>query len=200
MPAARPDSLGPALASLTLRVDVLRNTWPDLVDPDRQLIDLRSAIQATVSDVRRIVEGLRPPPLDELGLVGALEQLAARMTGGDDVTVEVTAAPLPPLAAAIEVAVFRVVQEALTNARRHSGATRITVDVTATDDQLRARIRDDGAGTVRPRPGGVGLVSMRERAVELGGILHLDSRRGHGTVVELRLPLVGEAPKGEERP
>lgn len=183
------DGLGPALASLTLRVDVLRNTWPDLGDPDADLVELRSAIQATVSDVRRIVEGLRPAPLDELGLVGALEQLAVRTVAGDDVTINVVVGPLPPLAAAVEVAVFRVVQEALTNVHRHAGAGRVTVEATATGDRLRVEVRDDGAGTVHPRPGGVGLVSMRERAVELGGSLDTESSRGHGTVVRLQLPL-----------
>jgi signal transduction histidine kinase len=183
------DGLGPALASLTLRVDVLRNTWPDLGDPDSDLVELRSAIQATVSDVRRIVEGLRPAPLDELGLVGALEQLAVRTVSGDDVTINVVVGPLPPLAAAVEVAVFRVVQEALTNVHRHAGAARVTVEATATGGLLRVEVRDDGAGTVHPRPGGVGLVSMRERAAELGGSLDTESRRGHGTVVRLQLPL-----------
>jgi signal transduction histidine kinase len=186
------DGLGPALASLTLRVDVLRNTWPDLDDPDADLVELRSAIQATVSDVRRIVEGLRPAPLDELGLVGALEQLAARTVAGDDVAIDVVVGPLPPLAAAVEVAVFRVVQEALTNVQRHSGAARVTVEATVTGDLLRVEVRDDGAGTVHPRPGGVGLVSMRERAAELGGSLDTESRRGHGTVVRLQLPLGGQ--------
>jgi two-component system, NarL family, sensor kinase len=171
---------------------VLRNTWRDLDDPDADLVELRSAIQATVSDVRRIVEGLRPAPLDELGLVGALEQLAARTVAGDDVAIDVVVGSLPPLAAAVEVAVFRVVQEALTNVQRHAGATRVTVEVTVTGDLLRVEVRDDGAGTLHPRPGGVGLVGMRERAAELGGCLDTESRRGHGTVVRLQLPLRGQ--------
>jgi signal transduction histidine kinase len=186
----RHDGLGPALASLTLRVDVLRNTWPELDDPDADLVELRSAIQGTVSDVRRIVEGLRPAPLDELGLVGALEQLATtRTVARDDVTVDVVVGPLPPLAAAVEVAVFRVVQEALTNIHRHAGAARVTVEATVTGDLLRVEVREDGAGTVHPRPGGLGLVSMRERAAELGGSLDTESSPGHGTVIRLQLPL-----------
>ncbi|MBO0979169.1 sensor histidine kinase [Microbacterium sp. SD291] len=191
------DSLGPALASLTLRVDVLRNTWPGLVDPDPQLIELRSAIQATIFDVRRIVEGLRPPPLDELGLAGALEQLAARSEHADDAMVEVRVDPLPRLDAAVEVAVFRVVQEAQGNARRHSGAARVTIEVGSIGDRLCVRVRDDGVGTVRPRRGGVGLTSMRERAIELGGSLDIDSSQGYGTVVELQLPL-GRQPSATE--
>jgi signal transduction histidine kinase len=186
------DGLGSALASLTLRVDVLRNTWPDLDDPDRDLVELRSAIQATVSDVRRIVEGLRPAPLDELGLVGALEQLAMRTAVGDSAAINVVVGALPPLDAAVEVAVFRVVQEALTNVRRHSGAARVTVEATVSGDLLRVEIRDDGSGAVHARPGGVGLVSMRERATELGGTLDTESRPGHGNVIRLQLPLQSE--------
>jgi signal transduction histidine kinase len=186
------DGLGSALASLTLRVDVLRNTWPDLDDPDSDLVELRSAIQATVSDVRRIVEGLRPAPLDELGLVGALEQLAMRTAVGDSAAINVVVGALPPLDAAVEVAVFRVVQEALTNVRRHSGAARVTVEATVSGDLLRVEIRDDGSGAVHARPGGVGLVSMRERATELGGTLDTESRPGHGNVIRLQLPLQSE--------
>ena len=77
------DGLGPALAALTLHVDALRNRL-DVPEVDAELLNLRSGIQGTVSDVRRIVEGLRPPALDELGLAGALEQLADRLTAGTD--------------------------------------------------------------------------------------------------------------------
>jgi signal transduction histidine kinase len=186
------DGLGPALASLTLKVDELRNRWPGLDDPDAELLGLRSAIQATVADVRRIVEGLRPAPLDELGLAGALEQLALR--GARHLEFDVTVRPLPTLPAAVEVAVFRVVQEALSNAHQHAHAGHVAVELEAVGDRLRAEVRDDGVGTVSPRPGGVGLSSMRERAEELGGLLTVRGRPGHGTVVRLELPLSSRAP------
>ena len=186
------DGLGPALASLTLKVDELRNRWPTLADPDNELVRLRSAIQAAVSDVRRIVEGLRPAPLDELGLAGALEQLTLR--GSPDLEVDIDVRPLPPLPAAVEVAVFRIVEEALLNARRHARAGHVAVALAAHGDCVQAEVRDDGVGTVSARPGGVGLSSMRERAEELGGRLTICGQPGTGTIVRLQLPLVAGAP------
>jgi signal transduction histidine kinase len=181
------DGLGPALASLTLKVDELRNRWPTLADPDSELVQLRSAIQTAVSDVRRIVEGLRPAPLDELGLAEALEQLTMR--GSYDLRVDIDVRPLPPLPAAVEVAVFRVVEEALLNARRHARAGQVAVAVDAQGGFVHVEVRDDGVGTVSARPGGVGLSSMRERAEELGGQFTICGQPGSGTTVRLELPL-----------
>lgn len=187
------DGLGPALAGLTLHVDALRNRIRlEDTDPDAELVRLRSAIADTVLDVRRIVEGLRPPALDDLGLEGALEQVADRL--GNAVHVDLDVEPLPPLPAAVEVAVYRVVAEALANVARHSGTTRATVRVSAQPGAVRAEIVDDGHGGAEPRDGGVGLGSMRERAEELGGTLTVDSRAGAGTRVHLHLPVEAARP------
>jgi signal transduction histidine kinase len=185
------DGLGPALAGLTLKVDTVRNILaqgdPDV---DAQLLQLRAGIQATVLDVRRVVEGLRPPALDELGLPGAVDELAQRLSDQEHLRIEThTPAVIPPLAAAIEVAAYRVAQEALTNAVRHSGATQCTVDVEALDGELRVRVRDNGSGLVKARSGGLGLAGMRERASEIGGKLLLSAQPGCGTTVTLYLPL-----------
>ena len=180
------DGLGPELASLTLRVDDLRNRWHTLEDPDARLVELRDAIQSSVVGVRRIVEGLRPAQL-EMGLAAAVEHSALRIAGGQDV--DVTVEPLPPLPAAVEVAVFRVVNEALANACRHAGATRVSVSVRAVGNRLLAEVGDDGVGTLSPRPEGVGLQSMHDRAEELGGRVEIDARPGEGTCVRLDLPI-----------
>lgn len=182
------DGLGPTLASLTLNVDELRNRWPQLSDPDAELLTLRSSIQTAVREVRRIVEGLHPAPLDQLGLAGALEQLASA-TGPSDTDVAVLVKDLPPLPAAVEVATFRMVQEALTNALRHAHADHVTVTLEAVGGHLSAQVEDDGTGTLTPRAGGVGLTSMRERAEELGGTLSLHSDPSRGTTVRIELPL-----------
>lgn len=207
------DGLGPALAGLTLQVDTLRNrlACASVVDPDAELVRLRSGIQATVLEVRRIVEGLRPPALDELGLDGAVRLLADRVSAGTDLEVEVRTdsdpgGPTPASAAAgaprvvrqipaaCEVAAYRVAQEALTNVLRHADAARATVTVEVEGDSLVVQVVDDGVGGARPRPGGVGLESMRERAQEVGGDLGLRSPPGGGTTVTLRLPLRGPGP------
>ncbi len=186
------DGLGPALASLTLQVDTIRNQiGVEGIDLDAQLVDLRSAIRAAVTDVRRIVEGLRPPALDELGLTGALEQLVSR-TLGPRTVVHLDIEPLPHLPAAVEVAVLRVSQEALTNVVQHAHASNATVQVLHGRGMLRVLIRDDGDGGAKPRVGGVGLGSMSERATELGGTLDVHSVPGRGTTVHLHLPLAVE--------
>jgi signal transduction histidine kinase len=94
----------------------------------------------------------------------------------------------------VEVAVYRVVAEALANVARHSGTTRATVRVSAQPGAVRAEIVDDGHGGAEPRDGGVGLGSMRERAEELGGTLAVDSRAGAGTHVHLHLPVEAARP------
>jgi signal transduction histidine kinase len=179
------DGLGPALAGLMLRVDTLRN---QLRLPEHQgLLQLRADIQATLVDVRRIVEGLRPPALDELGLPGALDQLAGRLSqdGRLAIEVSVTGRALP---AAVEVAAYRIVQEALTNTVRHANAAHVSVSLQASDGALDVSVADDGVGTQEPRVDGIGLRSMRERAEEIGGSLRCEPVAGKGTTVIARLP------------
>ena len=187
------DGLGPALASLTLQIDTLRNSiGREAVDPDTELLRLRSAVQATVVDVRRLVEGLRPPAIDELGLTGAVEQLADGLAAhGLQVAVDVP--PLPPMPAAVEVAVFRIVQEALTNVAHHSAGSRVAVRVRLDDHGVELEVSDDGSGCAAPRSGGIGLGSMRERAEGLSGSLVVDSVPGRGTTIRARLPMQHDA-------
>ncbi len=190
------DGLGPALAGLSFGVDTLRNRLAARdqaapVDPDAELTRLRDGIAACVVDVRRIVEGLRPPDLDELGLAGALDQLVSRFGAEAGVTVDVAVAPLPPVPAAVEVAAYRVAQEALTNVVRHARAGHARVQVAVDGDRLVLEVHDDGRGAAMPRPGGVGLGSMHERAAELGGTVTVASSEGAGTLVRALLPLAG---------
>ncbi len=180
------DGLGPALASVAWQAESAR----ELVhaDPAEAAQLLESTIEQTqsaLSDIRRLVYGLRPPALDELGLVGALEH-AVRPQQMD---VNIEAPPsLPPLPAAVEVAAYRIVQEALKNAMEHGRAEHCVVSL-ALDGNLCLTIRDDGQGLPEVVTPGVGLVSMRERAEELGGAFVIFSRQVGGTQVEVRLPL-----------
>ncbi len=183
------DGLGPALAGLTLEVDALRNRLDEhaAATAGAGLLGLRAGIQATVLDVRKIVEGLRPPALDDLGLPDAVRSLARRLAG--DVHVTVAADELPRLPAASEVAAYRIVQEALTNVVRHARATRATVCLAVGSEGLTVEVRDDGTGRLEPRPDGVGLVSMRERAEEIGGSFAVTTAEGRGTTVRAVLPV-----------
>ena len=191
------DGLGPELAALTLRVDALRNQArsPGL-DLDAELVHLRTGIQVAVADVRRVVEGLRPPAVDDLGLGTAIEQLAARIVVGPRLTLDVSS--LPELPAAVEAVVFRVAQEALTNAVRHADACTVHVRLQTVKGAIFLEVGDDGRGAVAARPGGVGLTSMRERADEIGGRLDVQSTPAAGTIVRLEAPLPSTASRRHE--
>ncbi|NPC43259.1 sensor histidine kinase [Nocardioides sp. zg-1230] len=186
------DGLGPSLASLAMRLEAATDLIED--DPE-QAADLvgRLSDQARegIGEVRRLVEGLRPPALDQLGLVSALRHRAAEHGAGVGTvpwTVE-AADDIEPLPAAVEVAAYRIVVEAVTNAQRHSGADRCVVRLSRDAGDLRIEVSDTGSGLAADRRPGVGLSSMRERAEELGGTFEAGDRPGGGTVVRVRLPL-----------
>jgi signal transduction histidine kinase len=185
------DGLGPTLAGAVLTIDAARRVL--VSDPkaaDALLDGAAASVEGTVADVRRVVYGLRPPALDQLGLGGALRQQATTLSAGDpQLTCHVDAPdPMPPLPAAVEVAAFRIAQEALTNVARHAGARRAAVTITV-DDGLALEVRDDGCGLPEHHRNGVGLTSMRERATELGGSFALTGAPGGGTLLRVYLPL-----------
>ena len=186
------DGLGPQLASLTLTIAAARELLRHDTDgADRLLQELTIHTQAAISDIRRVVYDLRPPALDDLGLVLALrEQEAHYSHAGLQITID---APkhLPPLPAAVEVATYRIVQEALTNVVRHAQARTCAVRLTWCD-ALDLEIRDDGIGLPPGVRAGVGLMSMRERTAELGGTCQIESIPGQGTCIHARLPLQQE--------
>jgi signal transduction histidine kinase len=135
-----------------------------------------------------VAHALRPPTLDDLGLAGALRDAASRYAGtGVEVQVEVPDT-LPPLPAAVEVAAYRIAQEALTNVARHARSRRCVVTLSV-NELLELTVSDDGIGIPASRRAGVGLVSMRERAEELGGSCAVEPMPGGGTRVAARLPL-----------
>jgi signal transduction histidine kinase len=183
------DGLGPQLASLTLTLAAARELLRHDVDAaDRLLGELARHTQAAVADIRRVVYDLRPPALDDLGLVLALrEQAATYHQAGLRITID---APdrLPALPAAVEVAAYRIVQEALTNVVRHAKARTCTVRFTLCD-ALDIEIKDDGVGLPSGNRAGVGLASLRERTAELGGTCEIQSAPGGGTCIHARLPL-----------
>ena len=165
---------------------------PALTERARRLRDL---MQSTVGDVRRVVDELRPPALDELGIVGALrEQVSSYvLEGGPGVSVRplvevLVARELPLLPAAVEVAAYRIASEAVANVVRHAEATRCTLTLSVAEGWMLVEIRDDGVGISSSSVPHVGLFSMNERAEELGGRLTITSI-GEGTSVLASLPL-----------
>jgi signal transduction histidine kinase len=183
------DGLGPTLAGLGLKLDAARNLLGQDPRADAVLADLAERTQAAVGDIRRLVYALRPPALDEFGLVAAIREHAAQYETADGVRVVVTAPDaLPSLPAAVEVAAFRIAMEALTNVVRHAHAHTCHVHLELAD-ALHLEITDDGIGLPDPVRIGVGLTSMRERAAELGGECRIQSNPEGGTRVAARLPV-----------
>lgn len=182
------DGLGPTLASLTLKIDNARNELArDPGTADRLLAETKALIQETLKDIRRLVYELRPPALDELGLVKAIHAFVDQQKLDTLQVVISSDSELPVLPAAVEVAAFRIALEAITNVIRHAQATRALVRLFSQNDALIIEIRDNGTGLPEPLPAGVGITSMRERAEELGGQLVINSQ-GTGTYLRADLP------------
>ncbi|MEU4427224.1 GAF domain-containing sensor histidine kinase [Actinoplanes sp. NPDC024001] len=184
------DGLGPTLGGVALRIDTARNlAVKNPAEADRLLKQAREDAGSAVADVRRLVHDLRPPALDDVGLLGAVRQQASRLRApGLTVTVD-GGEGLDQLPAAVEVAAYRIASEALANVARHAAATTCRVRLDATGGELIVEITDDGVGIASGTPTGVGLVSLRERAAELGGECRIECPGDRGTVVRARLPM-----------
>ncbi len=213
------DGLGPTLAAVGMKLEVIRAVMSD--DPaaaEAFLGELIATHQTIIVDLRRLVDGLRPPALDQLGLAAAVAQHARSLDvpgaalGAcddiDDVTgahsaprpmrpVEfvIDAAPdLEPLPAAVEIAAYRICLEAMTNVVRHAAASTCTVRIWRKDAAVWVTISDDGVGLAAGHHKGVGWQSLRDRAAELGGTCTVTAGPSHGTTVRARLPLANDQP------
>jgi signal transduction histidine kinase len=179
------DDLGPSLAGQILLLEAARDAIGSDPNKASRLVDIvRRRSDEMVGDVRRIARDLRPIVLDQLGLAAALQRIGSHE---GDVELVVRVGELPPLSAAVEVAVYRVVTEAYANAVRHSEARHISIDVGVVDGVVHARIEDDGTGFDRAASfeSGLGLMSMRARAEEIDGHLLITTAPDAGTVVEM---------------
>lgn len=182
------DGLGPQLAAITIKAGAAQNVLRS--DPDKAgklLTEIKTESQNAIKEIRQVVEGLRPPSLDQLGLLSALQEFVAQNDNGHmQITIQ-AAEELPNLPAALEVAAYRILTEAITNVMRHAQAQTCQVHLTV-NEQLTLTIMDDGIGLPTALPTGVGFLSMRERAEELGGTFKVISNEGQ-TLVTAVLPL-----------
>jgi signal transduction histidine kinase len=185
------DGLGPSLSGVALGLEAA--TMQMNADPDAALDVLgriRVEVTSAVAEVHRLLDGLRPPELVTYGLAAALRERLALPGIGPRVNVHAPAA-LPPLDPTVELSAYRIVCEAVTNARKHAAATYCDVTLDVVDATLRIRVTDNGRGVMAEVTGGVGLLSMRHRAEEHGGWLTLTRPDGGGTLLEAELRVDG---------
>jgi signal transduction histidine kinase len=185
------DGIGPSLAAQTIKVGVAKQLLYENPNAAEELLSsLEDDLSKTLTDIRHIIYNLRPPSLDDLGLLGAVKEFAnqiKRPNTGDkpfDIKIYTNSSDLT-LSAAIEVAAFRIIQEALTNVIRHSGATSCMVEFQTGKRGLTITIDDNGKGIAPNFKRGVGLSSMKERAEEVGGICSIHSKENKGTRIEV---------------
>ena len=182
------DGVAPALAGTALQLESLARRL-DRTGEDalaQRALGLRDGLRSTVADLRALVHGLRPPVLDQRGLEGALRQL---VVGHEMPRCTADIGPLGAPHAAIEVAAYAIAGEAFGNALRHSVASRIRVSAEQCDGELVVAVSDNGIGMPGRPKAGVGMISMRERAAEVGGRLEVEATSGGGTTVRATLPL-----------
>lgn len=184
------DGLGPELAGITLALGAAVNLTAEDDPATKELLEkIKGQADAATRSIRVLVDGLRPAALDDLGLVGAVKEKGGAIASRGGMTLDVIApSDHIELPAAVEVAALRIALEAINNAVKHSSGTCCTVTFHA-GDRLVVEIADDGVGMPPGARGGIGLLSMRERAQEVGGSVAYETSEGGGTFVRAELPV-----------
>jgi two-component system NarL family sensor kinase len=201
------DGIGPMLAGINLTVQAARNlVRSDPAEAEALLAEVVAETRAATDDVRGLVYDLRPPALDRLGLVAALREQVSRLgtpeyaDGGEPVSVAIGASDdLDDLPPAVELAAFRIALEALVNVWRHASARHCEIRFTL-NGALHIDVIDDGTGIAADVRPGVGMSSMQERAMELGGSCSVVSGARGGTHVYAILPIPSTPRSGSSRP
>ena len=184
------DEAGQTLTAIALEVE--RAASEGSPAQRDQMATLAAQLHATLDEIRRISRDLRPEALDDLGLVNALIALTARADRQSGVRIERRlSGQLPPLPNELDLVIYRVAQEALTNVLRHAQASRCLIMLESNDGEMELRVSDDGIGMSSPSVNAetIGIEGMRERALLANGTLDIESRPGHGTQVTLRVPV-----------
>ena len=185
------DRIGANLAALSLNLKLVRNEWQK---SSASLDDSEKLLDSTAQLVRDVLSDMRPPGLDELGLLAALREHAEQVAGRSGLALEVSGTePRPRLPPATEIALFRVAQEALTNIVKHARASAVTIALRPEPGLVTLSVADDGAGfdgQAGAMAGGMGMASMRERAEAVGARSRIESAPGRGTRVIVEVPHV----------
>jgi signal transduction histidine kinase len=187
------DDLGQSLTALKMDIIGLLQTMPD-ARPSPIAERILRTIESTVTAVQRISSELRPSVLDDLGLIAAIESEALLFEERTGIECELSMPAGSPIERGSATAIYRIVQEALTNVARHSNASRVELRLRERADEILLEIRDDGRGITREEiddPASLGLIGIRERAHLAGGTVELEGVEGRGTIVSLRIPLPG---------
>jgi two-component system, NarL family, sensor histidine kinase DevS len=185
------DETGQALASILLGLKTLDEKTDDTTARSA-IEELRELVVATLQDVRRLAVELRPSALDDFGLVAAVERLADSFAEQSGITVDFQAAIADDrLPDETETALYRIVQESLTNVVKHAQARRVSILLTGKEGAVKAVVEDDGRGfdPEQASDGGFGLVGMRERLALLGGRLEIEAARDGGTTIAAEVPV-----------
>jgi signal transduction histidine kinase len=205
------DDVSQSLTAIMLQLGLVRRSLPETGGTAQPILEQTELLtQETLNGVRRMIAGLRPPVLDELGLLPALRQLGHELQAAAGVAVTIESIGLPDrLSSQFETALFRITQEALANIRKHAHASRVSVILRAEADGLSLSVRDDGVGLPQASPPGqhpaqrvvaqdwqvaashFGLIGIEERAAQLNGSLRLRSAPGQGTWLRVEFPLKG---------
>ena len=196
------DEVGQALGLLLLDAGRLSKQLAGGDDKNQEIVQrIKTLAERTLHEVRNIALLLRPSMLDDLGLVAAVEWYAREMSRRGEIEVEVRSENVTEgLADELKVCVYRLVQEALTNAQRHAHAKNVEVALVQAGGTIRVKIADDGVGFDTKRTRGMGLLGMEERVKRLGGRITVESRPGAGTKIEAELPTTGkDAPGTNEK-
>ncbi|HEX6307621.1 MAG TPA: sensor histidine kinase [Longimicrobiales bacterium] len=189
------DGIAQTLAALRVQLRIARAAQSD--SRTEALDRISAGMAEATEEVRRIAQGLRPPALDMLGLSPAIESYARTLADTTGMTIDTDiAATDGVLSPEAELALYRIVQEALSNAVRHSGAERARVDLDVAGGAVHAIISDTGHGFIvdqEMKLGGLGLFGMQERGAYVGGAVDIESDPGHGTRVRVTIPTVEAA-------
>jgi two-component system sensor histidine kinase DegS len=194
---------GPAqsMSNIVLKCEICEKLLDmDVQKAKQQIGELKQLVKSSLQEIRRIIFDLRPMSLDDLGLIPTLQRYASNFTEETDIDVTLDLySPSEEVDKVIEVAVFRIVQEALNNIKKHSKATKVYIEIHIDDGILIARIVDNGVGfnvqkveqakKANVQDGGFGIYGMRQRAELLKGKLMIQSQEGKGTTVLLQVPV-----------
>lgn len=190
------DETAQTLAALLIRLRIARDK-ADPAERDALLDEVRKELGSALEGIRRYARGLRPPALDELGLVPAIASYARLLEDAGAPAISIDADPVGGLLSdEAELALYRIVQEALSNAARHAAADHVRIRIRRRPGEVRATVEDDGKGfdvadTIASHESGLGLFGMQERAAYVGGNVEITSNPGQGTCVVARVPIHG---------